>query len=398
MRKTIKIRLKRCQSGLTAAVLIAFLSTSVGAYPAEAASVSVQKDVRYTAGNNARQKLDVYMPPYYSAKQNVYPAVILIHGGGWMLERKEWWKYYAQNLAERGFLVFVPNYRLAPEGTIPQMIEDATNALLWIVEHAGEYSVDRNRIGIIGSSAGGHLAYMLATKPETRQYIRAAVGFYGVTDLISGTMAGTTVPYPGEASAKCLSLILGSAQMAQFFQFFRLILGDISIIRIARQLISTKSMGGAILGIKFDVNNPVAVQLYQKHSPLYYAHDIGGNYPSFLIIQGKTDPVVDYSNAKRLHTLLSDAGADVRFFEVNSGHGFLELFYPLMLDRKPFLWFLGYSAVGIKDWRPRATTDLAQHTWKEAVGFLEEKLNGMRMPFDSLPSRPWYIDWLSLFK
>lgn len=99
-----------------------------------------------------------------------------MHGGGWFQGDKKKDKDLALLLAAEGYIVFVPNYRLAPGNLYPAALNDTVAAYEWVKESA--YSFDRNKIGIIGSSAGGNLAIEVAIR-----YGIPAVSWSGIIDM-----------------------------------------------------------------------------------------------------------------------------------------------------------------------------------------------------------------------
>jgi acetyl esterase/lipase len=99
------------------------------------------------------------------------PVLVLVHGGSWRGGDKSDWAQFAPRLATSGFLVVVPNYRLASPGAdtiFPDPLEDVRDALQWTRENARSYGGDPHRIGMIGASAGAHLALLNAISGELR--------------------------------------------------------------------------------------------------------------------------------------------------------------------------------------------------------------------------------------
>jgi acetyl esterase/lipase len=108
-----------------------------------------------------RPTLEVYLPP---ATKATGTAVVICPGGGYALldvihegrETAEW-------LNSLGVAAFVLKYRLAPRYHHPAMLQDAQRALRYVRTHARELGISSDRIGIMGFSAGGHLASTAAT-------------------------------------------------------------------------------------------------------------------------------------------------------------------------------------------------------------------------------------------
>jgi len=112
-------------------------------------------DIPYINDGETEHLLDVYFPE--NTKENL-PAIIDIHGGGWMYGNKELNKNYCYYLASRGFTIVNINYTLAPKATVDGQIRDVFAALKWVDENADEYFIDKNNFFLTGDSAGGHLA------------------------------------------------------------------------------------------------------------------------------------------------------------------------------------------------------------------------------------------------
>lgn len=124
-------------------------------------------------------KCDVYQPVAEVKTDQLMPAVMMIHGGAWRSGSKIALLRHARRLARVGYVVVAINYRLAPKYPWPAQIEDCRVALDWLHAHADQYSVDPQRVGVYGYSAGAQLASMLATTNEKNERIKiraAAVG------------------------------------------------------------------------------------------------------------------------------------------------------------------------------------------------------------------------------
>ena len=85
--------------------------------------------------------------------------------------------------AADGCVALSINYRLCGEATFPAALEDCKLAIRWLRAHAKKFGVDKDRIGVVGGSAGGHLAAMLAVTGDESSAVRAAAAVSGPTDL-----------------------------------------------------------------------------------------------------------------------------------------------------------------------------------------------------------------------
>ncbi len=91
-------------------------------------------------------------------------AMVICPGGGYTHLAAHEGKDYALWLNHHGVSCFVLKYRLGPNGYhYPAEFEDGTRAVRWVRAHATEYKIDPHRVGIMGSSAGGHVASMVLT-------------------------------------------------------------------------------------------------------------------------------------------------------------------------------------------------------------------------------------------
>jgi acetyl esterase/lipase len=93
-------------------------------------------------------------------------VVIFIHGGNWNSGGKNTYTFVGRRLARQGMVAVVISYRLAPAVKVPQIADDCARALAWTVQHIAEYGGDPARIYVMGHSAGGGLAALLATDDE----------------------------------------------------------------------------------------------------------------------------------------------------------------------------------------------------------------------------------------
>jgi acetyl esterase/lipase len=125
------------------------------------------------------------------------PALLWIHGGGYILGSVEQDDMRAKTMTLEGKCVTVSvEYRLAPENPFPAPLEDCYAALKWTASHAGEFSIDKNRIAIGGASAGGGLAAGLALLARDRAEVDVMFQFliYPMIDDCNIVPANDTLP------------------------------------------------------------------------------------------------------------------------------------------------------------------------------------------------------------
>jgi acetyl esterase/lipase len=99
------------------------------------------------------------------------PVVVDVHGGAWSRGDRAMGELYDQALAERGFVVAAIDFRQAPRFQHPAGSADVTRAVRWIRESADLLGADASRIGLIGSSSGGHLALLAACRPDGPEHL-----------------------------------------------------------------------------------------------------------------------------------------------------------------------------------------------------------------------------------
>jgi acetyl esterase/lipase len=130
--------------------------------------LSVTVNVRYTHDEWPQAlHADIYQPD----EAGPFPAVLMIHGGGWIGGKRQDMHRTARAVARHGYVVMNASYRLAPRWRFPAQLQDIQQALLWLRTHADQYRVRADRIASWGYSAGAHLALLPALlSPGHRNY------------------------------------------------------------------------------------------------------------------------------------------------------------------------------------------------------------------------------------
>lgn len=255
--------------------------------PPVPAGIKAHRDLAYVTHAHARQKLDLYVPENVTAP---LPLIVWIHGGGWASGSKNGCPPLRGGFAARGYAVASLDYRLSGDAIFPAAVEDCKAALRWLRAHAKDYNLDPNRIGVWGSSAGGHLVAFLGTSGDTRNFdvgenldqssaVQAAVDYYGPTDFIqmdAHALPGTRLIHDSPTSPE------------------------------------SRFIGGPI-------QDPANRALVQRANPIIYATP---NDPPTLIVHGDQDPAVPHHQSELLHATLVQAGVPVRFITIKGGgHG-----------------------------------------------------------------------------
>ena len=245
--------------------------------------VDIERGLVYSEADGTRLRLDVYRPhrevaPPRPASAERRPAVIQVHGGGWLSgSRFEQGIPLLNHLAALGWVGFNIDYRLSPQATWPDHIVDVKRAIAWVRENAAELGVDPERIAITGGSAGGHLTAVAGLSENDPDFqpsferadtsVLAAVPFYGVYDLTNS--AGHYYPQLRE------------------WAFERIV--------IKRPL---------------DGNR----ELYERASPLFRVHP---EAPPFMVVHGDRDTLVPVGDARDFVARLREVSrAEVRYVEL----------------------------------------------------------------------------------
>lgn len=141
-------------------------------------------------GDGPRRSLDVWVPAD-ACEGDRLPVLVFFHGGGWNSGTRTQYGFAGRALAQQGFVVAIPDYRLAPKAHWPDFLEDSAAAVAWVRRHAAELGGDPDRIALIGHSAGAYNAVMLALDPQWMRgagsdaaAIRGVAGLAGPYDFL----------------------------------------------------------------------------------------------------------------------------------------------------------------------------------------------------------------------
>ena len=151
-----------------------------------------QPDVEYSNPGGESLKLDLARP---KTGEGPFPAVLCIHGGGFRAGDRQSYDGLCIKLAERGYVAATITYRLAPRHKFPAAIFDTKAAVRWLRANAATYKINPDRIGVMGGSAGGHLAQFLGVtahvprfeghggNPHYSSSVSCVVNFFGPSDF-----------------------------------------------------------------------------------------------------------------------------------------------------------------------------------------------------------------------
>ncbi|MFL2912171.1 MAG: alpha/beta hydrolase fold domain-containing protein [Opitutales bacterium] len=156
---------------------------------------SILRDIAYTGSDNPHQTLDLYTPRSLNLSSGKLPVVVWIHGGAWKSGSKKSGNHphrIPEIVATQRYAGVSIGYRLSQDVKWPAQIHDCKAAIRWLRGNAKALGLDPDRIGVWGSSAGGHLASMLGTTKDYESLegeigdfrsfsseVQAVVNYYG---------------------------------------------------------------------------------------------------------------------------------------------------------------------------------------------------------------------------
>ncbi len=249
--------------------------------------IVAKRDIPYAGTDNARQRLDLYLPEKPS-NGALLPVVVWIHGGGWRSGDKAGGISRVAELVASGHYAGVSvGYRLSAEAIWPAQIHDCKAAIRWIRANARQHNLDPSRIGVWGSSAGGHLVAML--------------GVSGDVQALEGTLGGHT---DQSSRVQCVADYFGPSDLLTMDDF------ESNIIHNAPDSPESRLIGGPIQKNK---------EATRAASPIAY---VSKDDPPILIVHGTRDLAVPFNQSEILTAKLKELGVDVTFVAVeNAGHG-----------------------------------------------------------------------------
>jgi len=262
-----------------ALVLILALSTA-----ASGGTFTTYEALEYASPGGTPLLMDLRVPE----GPGLHPVIVYLHSGAWISGDR--FGGPARRQATRGYAVASIDYRLAPDHIWPAQVEDAKAAVRWLRANAARFQLDPNRVGVFGTSAGGHIAAVLGTSggvdslegpalgnPSFSSRVQAVVDLYGPTDLLRLEEDKLPcIPLDGNAPYMPPSLLMGCA------------------IQSCQEWTRTAS-------------------------PMTYATN---DDPPFLIEHGMLDCLVPYTQSVQLHAKLLATGVQSKLILIPTGdHG-----------------------------------------------------------------------------
>jgi len=246
-----------------------------------AAGVVLEHNVEYGRAGDRALHLDILRPKEPGKKP--LPVIVFIHGGGWRAGNKLSGLPRVLPFVASGKYVGVSvEYRLSGEAAWPAQIHDCKAAIRYIRANAERLQIDPEKIGVWGSSAGGHLVSLLGTSGGVEE-LEGENGSSGKSSRVS-----CVVDFCGPSDFTGLLKLPGGVAPAAV----------------------TALLGGNLKDKRAEV---IAA------SPVTH---ITRDDPPFLIVHGTKDPLVSLSQAETLYEKLKEAGVDATLLKIEGGgHG-----------------------------------------------------------------------------
>ncbi|MEI7693833.1 MAG: alpha/beta hydrolase [Verrucomicrobiota bacterium] len=260
--------------------------------------IEVRGDVSFLEPSRT-EKLDLYLPKNRKAGEKS-PAVLLIHGGGWKEGDKRQAREieFGMTLAKNGFVAASINYALRSDGKFPLNLQDCKNGIRYLRAHADELGIDPERISVMGGSAGGHLALLVAYTAD-QSNLAPSQPYPGVSDKVS-----------------CVVDFYGISNLATRKETDP----NGKPLKIEPLDSTTQSIFGS------------TPQDWKKASPVTY---VKRDVPPTLILHGKKDTTVDSDQSQELADALKKAGATYEIIWLpNAPHSF-SFQYAVPKSKKP---------------------------------------------------------------
>jgi len=232
--------------------------------------------------------LDLYLPN--KATATPHKLLVWVHGGAWFRGSKDEFiprnGNLARSLLDKGYAIAAVNYSLSGQAIFPTPVRDINDAINFVVDSASDYNIEPTNITMMGRSAGGHLAALIATSNhnsstnlylsghEPKYNVSAVVDFFGVSDLeeLKGNSGRVDHDAPDAAEAR----FLGESPRV----------------------------------------NP---ELARKASPTHYIND---KTPPFILFHGGKDQIVPASQSYHLKAQLDEMNiTNQLFIEEGAKHG-----------------------------------------------------------------------------
>jgi acetyl esterase/lipase len=246
--------------------------------------VSVIADLVYSQAGGQDRLANLFIP-----KMNAAPAVVLwLHGGGWRHGDRHLSPDLSALAVQTGLAVFSIDYRLSDEAKFPAQVEDVKTAVRWVRSVAGHFDLNPDRVGLWGSSSGGHLAACAALSGKDQfltdehsgcsSAVQAVVDGYGPTNFARIDADRGTLVSGDDAESLAIGAVLPACHPDSF--------------------------ESRLLGVPVSISAPEV----ELADPVHY---VQAGAPPFLILHGQADSLIPCAQSLYLFEALAAAGNDV---------------------------------------------------------------------------------------
>lgn len=257
--------------------------------------VRMERDLAYLVDGDQAQRLDLYLPE--KAPAHPLPLVVHIHGGAWMAGNK--FPCPVVEMVTEGYVVASVGYRFSQKAKFPAQIQDCQAAIRWLRANREKYHLDPEKIGVVGGSAGGHLASLVGTAGGTGAFpligenkdqsdrVQAVCNIFGPTDF-------TTVVQQAAKDTRVKNVFVFNSEKDPYSQ---------------------------LIGAPLETTDKSSAV-----SPVTY---ISSDDPPFLILHGTHDALVPYAQSVQFAKELEAEGLPVWLQTLpGAGHGGLVFVRP----------------------------------------------------------------------
>lgn len=234
---------------------------------------------------------------FHYGQEKLLPAIVWICGGSWCHVDHNIHLPNLVDLARQGYVIVSVNYRNSNEVKFPGQLEDIKAAIRYIRANACKYQIDVNHIGVMGESAGGHLA-----------------GLAGTTSGSSEFDLGANTEHSSDVQAACCWYMPADLHLTEEESHYR----------------SEFEGGSSAVTQLLGKNAKDYPELANRANPMNYVTD---HTPPFLLLHGENDGLVTMRQSELMYDALVQKGVPAELYIVEqAGHADLKFFQPDIMN------------------------------------------------------------------